>query len=103
MHEWYRWDTLAEAEACKDYINSRPCFPITGRNSATDELASSKQKITSWVDEVIHCTDGKYGFKKPPESWLVILEATDQYLLDTYGPITEESNHNWYPNIPEEE
>lgn len=100
MSEYYVWDTEAEAQAALDYINGTGWFPITGRNAKTGELAPDKQKTTKWADQVLERVDGRWVFPRIPASIMDAVgvpEADRQAFLDTFTPVIEEYQDDWFP------
>jgi len=99
--QWYRWDTLEEAQACLDYLNNRPELPIVGKNAKTGKPEYNKTKTTKWCDSVTQCLDGKFGFPRITEAWLDTLNISmeeRQQFLTIFHPIIEEFDINWMPN-----
>jgi len=104
MSEWYRWDTLAEAQACLNYVNNHPKLPVVGVNAATKKPAPDKQQTTQWASEVIECNDGKFGFPRVTTAWLDSLGITQEErdtFLATFNPTIEEFDPAWIPAAEE--
>jgi len=101
MELWYRWDDLETAQACLDYLNNRPEFPLIGENAKTGKKEPNKTKTIKWVENVIVCTDGKYRFPMISEKLLnylnISLEEQNQF-LETFQPIKEEFKPTWLPD-----
>jgi len=97
LNQWYRWEDRATAESCLSYLNNHPALPHVGRNSNTDEL-NPEHLTTKWANEVIECTDGKFGFPRVTENWLEKLEITDVIaiaFMEMFKPTIEVFDLAW--------
>ena len=104
MSEYYVWNTEIEAQAALDFINGTDWFPIVGRNAKTGELQPDKQMTTAWTDVVQERTDTKWCFPRVSATVMdaVGVPAEDrQAFLDTFTPVIEEYQDDWFPVIEE--
>lgn len=100
MKQWYRWNSLEQAQACLDYLNSRPEMPLVGKNAKTKNPEPSKSKTTKWCESVTTCNDGKYGFPRIPTTLLEALNINSddqQQFLETFNPTVEDFDFSWIP------
>jgi hypothetical protein len=102
--EWYRWNNEVDAQAALDFLNNHPSLPHVGKNAKTGELEPDKCKTTKWCNEVIACTDGKFGFQRVSIKWLDILEIPEEdrtafvtaFVTDKGGEV-ESYDEAWIP------
>ena len=66
--EYYVFATEAAAQACVDYINGTPWFPIVG--TCSGQPAPTKQATTAWVDAPLEMLSGEWAVPRIPESRL---------------------------------
>lgn len=107
MSEFYVWDIEEEAINALNYINNTIWLPLVGRNALTGELEPYKQKMENWCEDPIQRDlDGKFVVPRIPKNILdyANVSVEDQlYFLNTYHPIIEEYQDDWFDNVGEEE
>jgi len=100
--EYYVFATEAAAQACVDYINGTPWFPIVG--TCSGQPAPTKQATTAWVDAPLEMLSGEWAVPRIPESRLdyvgVPQEDRDAFiaafgqdirdLTDAHFPVSEQ-------------
>lgn len=94
---WHGFDTLIEAQACLDYINSNDAFPIIGQNYKTGKPAYDKQKTLRWHRKVVECTDGKFRIPEPALDRMGISQEESKIFLTTFNSTIEIFNPSWIP------
>jgi len=87
MSEYYVFATEAEAQACVDYINNTPWFPIAGKVNGKP-APESNAKTTKWCNSGTELANGEWAVPRIPESRLDTLEVPQedrQAFLDAFG------------------
>ena len=86
MNEYYVFATEAEAQACIDYINGTPWFPIVGnRNGQPDPDAAKTEK---WADSPTEMASGEWCVPRIPGERLDALgvpQETRDAAIAAYG------------------
>jgi len=98
--DWYRWNTVEEAEACLNYLNSHDKLPIVGVNANSKEPAPEKQQTQKWAEAVTPCADGKFGFPRVTNKWLDDLnipQSERDLFMTTFNPTIEPFDESWIP------
>ena len=99
---WFRFPNENLAIDLRNVINSLSGFPVIGRNAKTKLPAPDKQTTDIWVEEIILCIDGKYGFKAPDERKIDDLALTEQENINMhnfYEENTVEFDSSWLPVV----
>jgi len=94
--EWYRWSDKETAEACLSYLNNHPRLPYESKNHATGKIIPT----TKWANEVVECTDGKFGFPRVTSDWIEKLgiSSTDVSVFAIrFEPTIETYDPAWIP------
>lgn len=104
--EYYVFSTQAAAQACIDYINGTPWFPIVGRVVGTGEQAPDAQKTEKWADAPQELLSGEFAVSRIPEGRLDELEvpqaARDQFLAAFGQDIRDLQSSDFVQPEPEE-
>ncbi len=96
---WLRFDTLANAQACLDYINNLPSWPLTGVKALTGMPATDKQKFETW-HYITECTDGKFAFQLTTEeqdAFISLSHTNKTQIITKYQALVEEFDPAWIP------
>lgn len=94
--KWYRFNTLAQAQACLEGINSNSKYPIRGVYRGKP-APDSKQKTERWAECVFRCADGKYGFEELKDDHAKVLGIDKGSFTKFYGTVVEEYISSWKP------
>lgn len=78
--EWYLWDTMSQADAALEAINSHSAFPVLIPDLATGKHTVS---VAAWCSASREMTDGRWGFPRIPE-----------YILNEWN-ISQENRSTW--------
>jgi hypothetical protein len=76
MREYYVFATQQQAQACIDYINSTPWFPITGERNG--QPAPDAQATERWAESPLEMISGEWAVPRIPESTLDHLSVPAQ-------------------------
>ena len=105
MSEYYVFPTEAEAQACLDFINSTPWFPVKGMVNG-QPTPEENQKTTSWADEVLEMVSGEWVVPRIPDDRLdavgVPQEDRDAFMA-AFGQDIRALTSADFPAPPEEE
>ena len=104
MSEYYVFATEAEADACLNYINSTPWFPIVGKVNGVP--APEKQNTTKWADSPQEMTSGEWAIPRIEEARLDALEVPQEdrdAFMAAFGQDIRTLGPDDFPAPPEEE
>lgn len=102
--EFYVFSDQAGAQACIDYINSTPWFPIVGAVNGVP--APDKQMTTCWCDTPRELVSGEWVVPRIPTSKLDALEVPQEdrdAFLAAFGQDIRSLLHSDFVVIEEEE
>ena len=90
--KYLEFETLKEAQAALDEINSDPRYPINA------EDGGKIYTTLRWTRKIIECTDGKFRFRPPSDEWWLetSLEAKSEF-DEKYSSVYVEYDSAWMP------
>jgi hypothetical protein len=75
MSEYYTFPTKAGAQACLDYINASPWFPVVGKKAG--EYAPGNQATTQWATAPLELLSGEWCVPRIPNARLDYVGVPD--------------------------
>jgi hypothetical protein len=86
MSDHYVFQTQAQAQACLDYINSTPWFPIIGQINGQPALDA--QATTCWAEAPLEMLTGEWAVPRIPETrldYVGVPQAHRNAFLQAFG------------------
>lgn len=104
-HEYYVFETLAQANLCLNAVNSAPYYPVTGKING--QIApEDKQKTVKWANEAMEMTTGEWAVPRVKQALLdyVGVPASERSaFLANYGADIRTLNNTDFVQPPSDE